>query len=71
MLSKSEQLEIMKSAGYTNDSAKSALNIGVLFFDSLDEIKECEKANDLEPLRYDKGILNGKEVFFVDTSIIQ
>lgn len=69
MYSKSEQIEILKSAGYSESTAKQALNIGVWFFDSLDEIKECEEANDLGTLRYDNGMLNGKEVYFIDTSI--
>ena len=67
MYTRLEQIEILKSAGYDESSAKTVLNVGVWFFDSIEEIKECEQANDLEPLRYDKGVLNGKEIYFVDT----
>ena len=32
--------------------------------------KLSEEANNMELSSYDKGILNGKEYYFVDTSII-
>ena len=46
-LTKTEKIEIMKSAGYSETSASKALDIGVMFFESLDEIKESEKANNM------------------------
>ena len=68
MYSKSEQMKILKSTGYTEDSAKDALNIGTLFFNSLNELKEYKENNNFEFITYDKGVLDGKEIFFIDTS---
>lgn len=64
-MTKSEQIEVLKSAGYSESTAKQALNIGVWFFNNLDELKEFDAS-----AIYDKGALNGKDIFFIDTSII-
>ena len=72
MYSKSEQIEIMKSAGYSESAAKGSLNIGVWFFDSLEELQEFGMENfgiEFTSSQYDKGILNDKEVYFVDTLV--
>ena len=63
-MTKSEQIEVMRSAGYSESTAKQALNIGVWFFNNLDELKEFDAE-----ATYDHGTLNGNDIFFIDTSI--
>lgn len=65
-MTNSEKIKVLKSAGYSEATARRALNIGVLFFNSTAKVNEFD-----DSLTYDKGYLDGKEIFFVDTSICQ